>query len=33
VYYYELTVLDAGEAGRIVIGFAEKGFKLTRQPG
>ncbi|GLC55921.1 hypothetical protein PLESTB_001044600 [Pleodorina starrii] len=33
VYYYELTVFDAGVYGKIAIGFADKSFKLTRQPG
>jgi hypothetical protein len=33
LYYFELTVVDQGELGRIAIGFTEKGFKLTRQPG
>ncbi|GIL63043.1 hypothetical protein Vafri_17192 [Volvox africanus] len=33
VYYYELTVLDSGIYGKIAIGFADKSFKLTRQPG
>jgi hypothetical protein len=33
VYYFELTVLDVGEAGRIGLGFSDKHFKLTRQPG
>lgn len=33
VYYFELTVLDRGEHGKIAIGFSDKSFKLTRQPG
>lgn len=33
VYYYEMTVLDAGTRGLMAIGFAEKGFKLGRHPG
>uniref|UniRef100_A0A383VPB8 B30.2/SPRY domain-containing protein n=1 Tax=Tetradesmus obliquus TaxID=3088 RepID=A0A383VPB8_TETOB len=33
LYYFELTVVDQGELGRIAIGFTEKSFKLTRQPG
>lgn len=33
MYYYELTVLDQGLYGKIAIGFADKSFKLTRQPG
>ncbi|GFH07053.1 uncharacterized protein HaLaN_01799, partial [Haematococcus lacustris] len=32
VYYYELTCVDQGEHRKIAIGFAEKGFKLNRQP-
>lgn len=33
LYYFELTVLDQGEAGRIGIGFSDRSFKFTRQPG
>ncbi|KAG2484878.1 hypothetical protein HYH03_016362 [Edaphochlamys debaryana] len=33
VYYYEVTILDQGIAGKIAVGFADKNFKLTRQPG
>ncbi|KAL6762767.1 concanavalin A-like lectin/glucanase domain-containing protein [Haematococcus lacustris] len=33
VYYYELTCVDQGEHRKIAIGFAEKGFKMNRQPG
>lgn len=33
VYYYEVTVLDQGEYSRISVGFSDKNFKLTRQPG
>lgn len=33
VYYFEITVLDQGEAGRIGLGFSDKTFKVTRQPG
>ncbi|GFR46622.1 hypothetical protein Agub_g8226, partial [Astrephomene gubernaculifera] len=33
VYYYEFTILDQGLYGKIAIGFADKNFKLTRQPG
>eukprot|EP00882_Tetradesmus_deserticola_P015836 GHRQ01016884.1.p1 GENE.GHRQ01016884.1~~GHRQ01016884.1.p1 ORF type:complete len:209 (+),score=72.32 GHRQ01016884.1:270-896(+) len=33
LYYFELTVVDQGELGRIAIGFSDKSFKLTRQPG
>jgi hypothetical protein len=33
VYYYELVVVDQGIYGKIAIGFADKSFKLTRQPG
>eukprot|EP00210_Caulerpa_lentillifera_P006272 g5991.t1 len=32
-YYYEITVLNAGEKGKIGIGFADGEFKLQRQPG
>lgn len=33
VYYFELTVLDKGEQGKIAIGFSDRTFKVTRQPG
>jgi len=33
LYYFELTVLDKGESGKIAIGFSDKNFKVTRQPG
>ncbi len=33
VYYYEVHVDDAGEKGRIGVGFADKYFELHRQPG
>lgn len=33
VYYFELTVIDSGELGRIAIGYTDKNFKVTRQPG
>lgn len=33
LYYFELTVLDRGEQGKIAIGFTDKNFKITRQPG
>ncbi|EIE19632.1 SPRY-domain-containing protein [Coccomyxa subellipsoidea C-169] len=33
VYYYEVTVLDAGEKGLIGVGFADKNFKMGKQPG
>lgn len=33
IYYYEVQVVDRGEHGRLGIGFAEKSFRLTRQPG
>ena len=33
VYYYEVTVLDAGDRGCIGIGFADGDFKLGKQPG
>ncbi|GMH46073.1 hypothetical protein BSKO_14037 [Bryopsis sp. KO-2023] len=33
IYYYEVSVLDEGERRRIGIGFADKDFKLQRQPG
>ena len=33
LYYFEMTVIEAGEAGRIAIGFTPSAFKLTKQPG
>ncbi|BDA46674.1 Ran-binding protein 10 [Coccomyxa sp. Obi] len=33
VYYYEVTVLDAGSKGLIGVGFADKNFKMGKQPG
>ncbi|KAF5841863.1 hypothetical protein DUNSADRAFT_10569 [Dunaliella salina] len=32
-FYYEMQVVDPGVLGCIAIGFADAGFKLTRQPG
>lgn len=33
VYYYEVGVLDAGDRGLIGVGFADKNFKMGKQPG
>ena len=33
LYYYEMTVSDAGERGVIAVGFADLHFRLSRQPG
>lgn len=33
VYYYEVAVVDGGERSAVAVGFADKEFKLTRQPG
>ena len=33
MYYYEVTVLDAGDRGVIAVGFADFHFRLSRQPG
>ncbi len=33
LYYYEATILDAGDRGCIAIGFAPLEFKIGRQPG
>lgn len=30
VYYFEVTVLSAGESGKIGVGFADSAFKLSR---
>ena len=33
LFYFEVTILDAGARGTIGVGFADAGFKLSRQPG
>jgi hypothetical protein len=33
IYYYEVLVNDRGERGLIGIGFADKNFKMGKQPG
>ncbi len=33
VFYFEVTVLDAGDSGRIGVGLTQRDFKLSRQPG
>ncbi|GAX77404.1 hypothetical protein CEUSTIGMA_g4850.t1 [Chlamydomonas eustigma] len=33
LYYFEISVLEHGDLGRIAIGFTDRAFKLTRQPG
>ncbi len=33
VYYYEIHVNEAGERGLIGVGFADKNFKMGKQPG
>eukprot|EP00271_Cylindrocystis_brebissonii_P004026 TRINITY_DN15383_c0_g2_i1.p1 TRINITY_DN15383_c0_g2~~TRINITY_DN15383_c0_g2_i1.p1 ORF type:complete len:454 (-),score=74.96 TRINITY_DN15383_c0_g2_i1:379-1740(-) len=33
LYYYEISVKDRGEKGKIGIGFTDKHFKMSRQPG
>lgn len=33
VFYFEVTILDAGELGKIGVGFTPRDVKLTRQPG
>ena len=33
VYYYEMQVNEAGERGLIGLGFADKAFKMGKQPG
>eukprot|EP00879_Flechtneria_rotunda_P010946 GHRR01011438.1.p1 GENE.GHRR01011438.1~~GHRR01011438.1.p1 ORF type:complete len:110 (+),score=15.22 GHRR01011438.1:182-511(+) len=33
LYYFEVTVVSQGELGRIGLGFTDKNFKVTRQPG
>ncbi len=33
LFYYEITIVDEGQRGKVAIGFADKTFKLNRQPG
>lgn len=33
IYYFEMTVKDKGEKGRVTLGFTVKDSKLTSQPG
>eukprot|EP00951_Prasinocladus_malaysianus_P019954 scaffold162306_cov22-Prasinocladus_malaysianus.AAC.1 len=33
IYYYEVTVKDKGDKGRIGVGYAEANMKPGRQPG
>lgn len=33
IYYFEVTVLDEGMRAKVAVGFADKTFKLNRQPG
>jgi hypothetical protein len=35
LFYYEVTVIEQGEQGRIAIGYSDRAFslKLNRQPG
>jgi hypothetical protein len=33
LYYFEMTVVDAGSRGCIAIGLADGSFELNRQPG
>lgn len=33
LYYFEMTVMEKGEKGRITFGFTVKDSKLTSQPG
>ncbi|XP_058763166.1 ran-binding protein M homolog [Vicia villosa] len=33
VYYFEITVKDAGVKGQVSIGFTTENFKMRRQPG
>lgn len=33
VYYFEISVMDAGVKGQIGIGFTPESFKMRRQPG
>ncbi len=33
VYYYEIHINETGERGLIGLGFADKAFKMGKQPG
>ena len=33
VYYFEMTVKNAGTKGQVAIGFTSENFKMRRQPG
>ncbi|CAM6100520.1 unnamed protein product [Calypogeia fissa] len=33
LYYFEITLKDRGQKGRISIGFTDENFKMSRQPG
>ena len=33
LYYFEMTIVDAGSRGCIAIGLADGSFELNRQPG
>ncbi|RRT65487.1 hypothetical protein B296_00029701 [Ensete ventricosum] len=33
VYYFEMTVKNAGQKGQVAIGFTMQHFKMRRQPG
>lgn len=33
IYYFEMTVKNAGAKGNVAIGFTPTGFKTYRQPG
>lgn len=33
VFYFEVTIIDSGDLGKIGIGFTPRDVKLTRQPG
>jgi hypothetical protein len=33
LFYFEVTITSALDAPHVAIGFTEKNFKLTRQPG
>ncbi|KAG1656322.1 hypothetical protein FOA52_006653 [Chlamydomonas sp. UWO 241] len=33
IYYFEMTVLEKGELGRVAIGYSPREFTLSKQPG
>ena len=32
-YYFEALIVEAGDQGKVCIGFSDKAFKMGKQPG